>query len=122
MSAVDKINNAEAAVMELSMFFIRHSLPHWPAQMAPTLQLLRACEGAAAVDAWGRLALMGEYGLMQVQVTHIDGYRAADMDAEQRHFERLLQQALDGMNNLRGFLRTGANAPLLTIYPDSPPS
>jgi hypothetical protein len=120
MSAVDKINNAEAAVMELSMFFIRHSLPHWPAQMTPVLQALRAYEGMAAVDAWGRLALMGEYGLMQTRVTHIDGYRAADMDAEQLHFERLLQQALDALNNLRIFLRTGADRPLLIIYPDSP--
>lgn len=120
MSAVEKMQNAEAAVLELSMFFIRHSLPQWPAAMAPVLQALRACEGPLALDAWGKIALMGEYGLMQVQVTHINGYRAPDLAAEQRHFERLLQQALDAINNLRLFLRTGTNRPLITIYPDSP--
>jgi hypothetical protein len=119
MSAVEKMQNAEAAVLELSMFFIRHSLPHWPAQMSPVLQALRKYEPAQALDAWGRLALLGEYGLMQVRVTHIDGYRAADMEAEQQHFERLLQQALDTMNNLRVFIRTGANMPALAIYRDS---
>ena len=122
MSTVEKLQNAEAAVLALSMFFIRHSLPHWPAQMAPVLQALRAYEPAPALDAWGRLALMGEYGLMQLRVTYADGYRATDMDAEQQHFERLLQQALDAMNNLRIFVRTGANRPLLIIYPDSPVS
>lgn len=114
------VSNAEQALMELSMFFVRHSLPYWPAQMAASLQALRAGDGNKAVAAWGGLALMGEYGLMQTQVSYEGGYRTRDFDAEQRHFERLLQQALDAMNNLRTFLRTGGQKPLLDIYPDSP--
>ena len=61
-----------------------------------------------------------EYGLMQVRVSYDDGYRAADFEAEQQHFERLLQQTLDTINNLRFYLRTGVNKPLLDIYPDVP--
>lgn len=120
MGAQAKVENAGAAVMELSMFFVRHSLPQWPAQMGPALQALRAGDGMGAVNAWSTLALMGEYGLMQTRVSYEGGYCAADMGAEQRHFERLLQQALDAMTNLRVFLRTGVDRPLLTIYPDSP--
>lgn len=120
MSGQQKVQNAEAAVMELSMFFVRHSLPYWPSQMAPTLQFLRQGNAAAALDAWSRLPLMGEGGLMQIRVNYDDGFRAADMEAEQQHFERLLQQTLDTLNNLRVFLRTGVNKPLVEIYLDSP--
>lgn len=120
MSGQEKLENAEAAVMELSMFFVRHSLPYWPSQMATTLQALRQGDAATALDAWSRLALMGEGGLMQIRVNYDDGFRAADMEAEQRHFERLLQQTLDTLNNLRIFLRTGVNKPLVEIYFDSP--
>ncbi|MDQ8038744.1 MAG: hypothetical protein REI12_15080 [Pedobacter sp.] len=118
MSAVEKLENAEAAVLELSLFFVRHSLPYWPAQLSPVLIALRERNGASALDAWSRLALMGENGLMQLRVNYDDGFRAADMDAEQRHFERLLQQTLDAVNNLRFYLRNGVDKPLISIYPD----
>ncbi|MFN3587265.1 MAG: hypothetical protein ACK4UT_07160 [Moraxellaceae bacterium] len=120
MSAQEKIANAEAAVLELSLFFVRHSLPYWPAQMAPALQALREQDGARALDAWSRLALMGEYGLMQVQVSYEGGYRCRDFAAEQAHFQMLLDQALQTLNNLRAYLRTGVNRPLVDIRPDTP--
>lgn len=120
MGAQKKLENAEAAVLELSLFFVRHSLPYWPAQLAPVLLALRAREGAGALAAWSQLALMGEHGLMSLRLSYDDGFRAQDMQAEQLHFERLLQQALDALNNLRFFLRQGVDKPLLTIYPDSP--
>jgi hypothetical protein len=116
-----RIENAEAAVMELSMFFIRHNLPYWPEQMAPVLQALRDADGRSALTLWGTLALMGEYGLMQTRIEYDLGYRAADMNAEQRHFDGLLQQALDAVNNLRFHLRSGLNKPLLSIYHDDAP-
>jgi hypothetical protein len=118
MSAVEKMENAEAAVLELSLFFVRHSLPYWPARLSPVLIALRERDGASALDAWSRLALMGENGLMQLQVSYDDGFRAPDMDAEQRHFGRLLQQTLDTVNNLRSYLRNGVNKPLVDIHPD----
>lgn len=120
MGAQAKLQNAEAAVLELSLFFVRHSLPYWPAQLAPVLLALRDLDATRALDAWGRLPLMGEHGLMQLRVAYEDGYRATDFDAEQRHFERLLQQALDTIHNLRLFLKSGANRPLLEIFPDVP--
>lgn len=120
MSAQARLDNTEAAILELSMFFVRHSLPHWPAQLVPVLEALRAGDGIRALEAWARLPLMGEYGLMQLRLTYDAGYRAADLEAEQRHFERLLQQALDAVNNLRLYLKSGVNRPLLEIYPDSP--
>lgn len=118
MSLQPKIDNAEAALMELSLFFVRHSLPYWPAQFAPTLQSLRANDALKALEQWASVALMGEYGLMQLVVSHDLGYRAADMQAEQQHFQRLLQQALDTINNLRFYVRSGVNRPLIDIYPD----
>jgi len=120
MSAQEKLKNAEDAVLELSLFFVRHSLPFWPAQMAPVLQALRAGNATQALDAWSRIALMGEYGLMQTRITYDNSYRAPDLDAEQRHFDRLLQQTLDTLNNLRFYLRSGVDKPLLAIYPDVP--
>ncbi len=120
MSAQEKIRNAEEAVLELTLFFVRHSLPLWPARLSPVLQHLRDGNGPAALEAWGTLALMGEYGLMQTRLTYDAGYRAEDMAAEQQHFERLLQQALDTINNLRFYLRSGVNKPLVEIYPDVP--
>jgi hypothetical protein len=120
MGAEDKIRNAEAAVMELTLFFVRHSLPLWPARLSPVLQHLRAGNGQSALEAWATLALMGEYGLMQVRITYDDGYRSPDFDAEQRHFECLLQQTLDTVNNLRFYLRSGVDKPLVVIYPDVP--
>lgn len=120
MSTQAKLQNAEAAILELSLFFVRHSLPYWPAQLAPVLQALRAFDGNAALQAWSQLALMGENGLMQVRVSFDAGYRATDIEAEQRHFERLLQQTLDAVNNLRLYLRSGVNRPLIDVYPDSP--
>lgn len=119
MSAHEKIRNAESALLELTLFFVRHSMPRWPAQMAPVLQALRANDGMQALDVWGRLALLGENGLMQTRVSHDVGYRVADSHAEQQHFERLLQQALDAMNNLRFYLRSGVNKSLIDIYPDT---
>lgn len=120
MSAQARLENAEAALLELSLFFIRHSLPYWPAKLAPVLQALRDLDGARALDTWARLPLMGEHGLMQLRVGYEDGYRATDFEAEQRHFERLLQQALDTIHNLRLYLKSGADRPLLEIYPDTP--
>lgn len=120
MSAQEKLQNAEAAVLELSLFFVRHSLPYWPAQMASTLQALRARDGMKALEIWGKMPLLGESGLMQVQVSHGNGFRARDFSVEQAHFQRLLQQALDALNNLRFYLRSGGNRPLLDIYPDTP--
>lgn len=120
MSAHEKLQNAEAAVLELSLFFIRHSLPYWPAQMAPVLESLRNHDGSKALQIWSALALMGEHGLMQTQVSHDNGYRAQDFVAEQAHFQRLLEQALTTLNNLRLYLRSGVDRPLLDIYPDTP--
>ncbi|MCC2637678.1 MAG: hypothetical protein K0Q68_1397 [Moraxellaceae bacterium] len=120
MSAQARLENAEAAVLELSLFFIRHSLPYWPAQLAPVLQALRALDGGKALDTWARLPLMGEHGLLQLRLSYGAGYRAADLDAEQRHFERLLQQALDTIHNLRLYLKSGVSRPLLEILPDRP--
>lgn len=120
MSAQARLENAEAAVLELSLFFVRHSLPYWPAQMVPVLEALRAQDGGRALDAWARLPLMGEHGLMQLRLSHDAGYRAADMDAEQRHFDRLLQQSLDAIQNLRLYLKSGVSRPLIDIRPDSP--
>jgi hypothetical protein len=120
MSAQEKLQNAEAAALELSLFFVRHSLPYWPAQLVPVLEALRALDGTRALDAWARLPLMGEYGLMHLRVNYSDGYRAKDFDAEQRHFERLLQQTLDAIHNLRLYLKSGVNRPLIDIYPDTP--
>jgi hypothetical protein len=31
----------------------------------------------SALEAWATVALMGEYGLMQVRITYDDGYRVA---------------------------------------------
>lgn len=120
MSTLDKLRNADAAVLELSCFFIRHGLPHWPAKLSPTLESLRYADAPRAIDHWSRLSLLGEYGLMETRVSYDLGYRSTDMEAEQRHFERLLQQALDAMNNLRVYVRSGVDKPLLDIYRDVP--
>lgn len=120
MSTQERLQNAEDAVLELSLFFVRHSLPYWPAQLMPTLQALRAKDGQLALSHWGQLALMGDGGLMQVVIRYDDGFRARDLMAEQQHFDRLLQQALDAINNLRAYLRHGVCRPLLTIYRDTP--
>jgi hypothetical protein len=119
VSTVAKIENAEAAVLEMSLFFIRHSLPFWPAQLAPVLQALRNQDAAGAVEYWGRVALMGENGLMQVIVSHEYGFRSHNPEQEQQHFQQLLQQTLDTLNNLRLYLRSGVNRPLVPIYYDS---
>jgi len=119
MPIAEKLQNADAAVLELSCFFIRHGMPHWPSRISPTLESLRAADALKAIDHWGRLGLLGEYGLMETRISHELGYRCADMDAEQEHFNRLLQQALDTMNNLRVYVRSGVDKPLLEIYPDT---
>lgn len=119
-SASEIIRNAEAAVLELSMFFIRHGMPLWPARLSPVLEALRDGDGKRASAYWGQLALMGEYGLMQTRIGHEEGYRVPDPDNEQRHFDGLLQQALDTMNNLRHYLRSGMARPLVAIMADRP--
>lgn len=119
MSTSEKIKNAEDAIMELSMFFVRHSLPYWPAQLMPTLQALRDSHVEVALSHWGQLPLMGDGGLMQVVVSYDAGFRARDLAAEQIHFDRLMQQALDALNNLRFYVRNGVNRPLLVIYQDT---
>ena len=119
MSVQEKLQNADEAVLELSCFFIRHGMPHWPAKISPTLESLRAADALKAVDHWSRLSLLGEYGLMETRISHELGYRTADMDAEQEHFNRLLQQALDAMNNLRMYLRSGVDRPLIVIHRDT---
>jgi hypothetical protein len=115
----DVTAHAEAAVLELSLFFVRHSLPGWPAKMGPSLQALRAGDAHKALEHWAGLQLMGEYGLMETRVCYELGYRSPDFAREQEHFERLLQQALDGMNNLRAWLRNGSGKAPATIYPDT---
>jgi hypothetical protein len=45
-----------------------------------------------ALEQWAKIPLMGEYGLMQVEITYIDGYRVENSQAEQVHFNRLLEQ------------------------------
>lgn len=120
IAAIDVTKNAEDALMELSMFFIRHGQALWPSRLAPTLEALKKGDTKLALEFWGKMALMGEYGLMQTKITYDDGYRVPDMDAEQVHFEVLLQQALDTMNNLRHYIRLGSNKPLVTIVVDRP--
>lgn len=118
MSSTDRISNAEAALLELMMFFIRHNLPGWPAKLTDILELLRAQKAHEALDAWGRFPLLGEYGLMEVRVSYEYGYRTEDYEAEQAHFRRLLDQYLTTMNNLRLYLRSGVTRPLVEIYLD----
>ncbi|MDF2444918.1 MAG: hypothetical protein K0S46_154 [Moraxellaceae bacterium] len=120
MSAQARLQNAEAAVLELTLFFVRHSLPYWPAQLSPVLQALRALDGKTALDEWSRLPLLGEHGLMQLRLSYDAGYRAIDLEGEQRHFERLLQQALDTVYNLRLYLKSGVDRPLIDIQSDRP--
>ena len=119
MSLAAKIQNTEAALLELTMFFVRHSLPAWPASLSQVLELLRQQEAINALEQWSKVPLMGEYGLMQVQVNYLDGYRVADTQAEQLHFNRLLEQAMQAFNNLRLYVRSGVNKPLIEIYLDS---
>ncbi len=118
MSAAAKTANAEAALLELMMFFIRHSLPGWPAKLSEVLEHLREQRAMEALDVMSRFPLLGEYGLMQVEVSYEYGYRATDYAAEQAHFQRLLEQYLSAMNNLRLYLRSGVDRPLLEIYVD----
>lgn len=120
MSLVERMANADAALLELSCFFIRHGQPHWPAKLSPALEQLRAGNPERALEHWGRVSLLGEYGLMETQVSYELGYRCPDPEAEQEHFQRLLQQALDAMNNLRQHHRFGIQRPLLVIYRDTP--
>lgn len=118
MSTAKKLNNAEEALVELMMFFIRHSLPAWPAKLSAILELLREQKLYEALDEWGRFPLMGEYGLMQVEVSYEYGYRAQNYHQEQAHFQQLLEQFLATMNNLRSYVRSGVDMPLLEIYRD----
>ena len=119
MSTIAKITNAEDALLELIMFFVRHQLAAWPTKLQPVLEALRAKDATAALNAWSVIPLMGEYGLMQVEIVYEYGYRVQDLQAERVHFQRLLEQALNALNNLRAYVRTGANRPLLEIYLDS---
>ena len=120
MSTIAKITNAEEALLELIMFFVRHQLAAWPTKLQPVLEALRAKDATTALTAWSVIPLMGEYGLMQVEITYEYGYRVQDLQAERVHFQKLLEQALNALNNLRVYVRTGANRPLLEIYLDQP--
>ncbi len=119
MSLSAKIANTEAALLELILFFVRHSLPAWPASLSHVLELLRQQDAINALEQWAKVPLMGEYGLTQVEVTYINGYRVQNHAAEQAHFNRLLEQAMQAFNNLRLYVRSGVNKPLIEIYLDS---
>ena len=119
MSLSAKIANTEAALLELILFFVRHSLPAWPATLTSVLEALRQKDALKALEQWAKIPLMGEYGLMQIEITYIDGYRVENPQAEQVHFNRLLEQTMQAFNNLRLYVRSGVNRPLLEIYVDS---
>jgi hypothetical protein len=118
MSTSAKITNAEEALLELMLFFVRHSLPSWPAKLSPVLEALRNQDPLTALSEWAQIQLMGEFGLMQVEIAHEYGYRVPDPVAEQAHFQRLLEQAMTTLNNLRVYVRSGVDRPLVTIYVD----
>ena len=99
---------------------MRHSLPAWPATLSCVLDELRRQDALKALEQWAKIPLMGEYGLMQVEVSYINGYRAENIAAEQAHFNRLLEQTMQAFNNLRLYVRSGVNKPLLEIYVDAP--
>lgn len=120
MSTLAKITNAEDALLELIMFFVRHQLAEWPAKLLPVLEALRAKDASKALNEWAVIPLMGEYGLMQVEIVYEYGYRVEDFKSERVHFQRLLEQVLSALNNLRVYVRTGTNRPLLEIYLDQP--
>jgi len=119
MSLSAKIANTEAALFELVLFFVRHSLPVWPATLTHVLEALRQKDALNALEQWAKIPLMGEYGLMQVEVSYINGYRVENVQAEQIHFNRLLEQTMHAFNNLRLYVRSGVNKPLIEIYVDS---
>ncbi|HNC86917.1 MAG TPA: hypothetical protein PKL69_11935 [Agitococcus sp.] len=119
MSLSAKIQNTEAALLELTMFFVRHSLPAWPATLTSVLEALRQKDALKALEHWAKIPLMGEYGLMQVEVSYINGYQVENVQAEQVHFNRLLEQTMQAFNNLRLYVRSGVNKPLIEIYVDS---
>jgi hypothetical protein len=119
MSVSAKIANTKAALLELILFFVRHSLPAWPTTLQGVLEALRQKDALNALEQWAKIPLMGEYGLMQVEITYIDGYRVENPQAEQVHFNRLLEQTMQAFNNLRLYVRSGVNRPLLEIYVDS---
>ena len=118
MSLSAKIKNTEDALLELILFFVRHSLPAWPATLTQVLEALRQKDALQALDKWAKIPLMGEYGLMQVEVSYINGYRVENLHAEQQHFNRLLEQAMQTFNNLRLYVRSSVNRPLIEIYTD----
>jgi len=119
MSTIAKITNAEDALLELMLFFVRHSLAEWPAKLSTVLEALRNQDAITALNEWAKVQLMGEYGLMQLEVSHEYGYRVADFAAEQAHFQQLLTQTMTTLNNLRVYVRSGVDRPLVTIYLDS---
>ncbi len=119
MSTVAKITNAEEALLELMLFFVRHSLPSWPAKLSPVLEALRSQDALTALSEWAKIQLMGEYGLMQVEISHEHGYRVANPLAEQAHYQRLLEQTMTTLNNLRVYVRSGVDKPLVIIHVDS---
>ena len=119
MSLTAKIQNTEEALFELILFFVRHSLPAWPATLTHVLEALRQKDALKALEHWARVPLMGEYGLMQVEVSYINGYQVENVQAEQVHFNRLLEQTMQAFNNLRLYVRSGVNKPLIEIYVDS---
>lgn len=119
MSLSAKIQNTEAALLELTMFFVRHSLPAWPATLTRVLEALRQKDALKALEHWAKIPLMGEYGLMQVEISYINGYQVENVQAEQVHFNRLLEQTMQAFNNLRLYVRSGVNKPLIEIYVDS---
>ncbi|PTQ90814.1 hypothetical protein C8N29_102214 [Agitococcus lubricus] len=113
-----KIENAEAAILELMLFFIRHSLPAWPAKLSTVLEALRQQNPQLALSEWAKIPLMGETGLMEVIVSYDYGFHVLDPSQEQSHFQRLLEQAMHAINNLRLYVRSGVNKPLIDIYLD----
>jgi len=113
-----KIENAEQALFELVMFFVRHSSPAWPTKLSVVIDALRAQDALKALEEWSRVPLMGEYGLMQLEINYTNGYQVENVHAEQQHFNRLLEQTMQTFNNLRLYVRSGVNRPLVEIYAD----
>lgn len=111
--------NACEAGEELLSFFYRHEQDYWPGVLGPVVELLQQGECQRALQLWRQVPLLNESGLMEVKVTYDAGFRVADMRAEQQHFDRLLQQVLTTMNNLRLHVDVGVHKPLVAVVCDA---
>lgn len=113
-----RILNAREALDELQSFFYRHELYYWPGILGPIAALLQDGQCLEALMAWRQVPLLSEQGLMEVRVCYEAGFRISDAEAEQRHFELLLEQSLATMNNLRLYVDVGVVRPVLSLRRD----